>query len=228
MILRDCRCLPMWSWSLRRLGRFSHDLKQTSPGLGRNILSHSTRQLRLDSMWRSRLHHQFYVREIGRHGSRPGAFIRFDRSDGYVDDEAVRPRQGKPLHLRMSKRVFRAAISSRARFSSQSGTLERHAVTLSLRWLLRSVRRQRRVRSSVERAFICSVLGSANSNILLHWPSLAISGFGLLIFQVKTSRVMHHLVGRFALGNSEPEGALCDMSRNRSRRNTMSMIVSAG
>ena len=71
------------------------------------------------------------VRDVGRHAARPNMSVRLDLSEGYVDDEDARPRQGKAYQLPMSKSAFRTAISSRARYMAHSGMLEVHVVTLS-------------------------------------------------------------------------------------------------
>ena len=105
------------------------------------------------------------VRDIGRHATRPGTFVRLDRSSGYVDDEAPRVRQGKPLQLRISKAAFGTVVSSRYRFKAHSGMLEAHAVTLSLRWILRSVRRHsRRTVLLVDATAVCGALAKGRSS----------------------------------------------------------------
>ena len=114
---------------------------------------------------------------------RPGTFVRLDREVPYVDDEPERPRKGRPLYLRISKKAFATVISSKAKCPAHSGALEAHAVSLSLRWLLRSVHRHsKRTVLLVDATAVCGALakGRSSSPTLKHElrriAALAIAG----------------------------------------------------
>ena len=81
-----------------------------------------------------------------------------------MDDEAARPREGKGYNIPLSKSCFKTVISSQARHKAHSGMLEAHAVTLSLRWLLRSVgRHSRRTVLLIDATAVCGAVSKGRS-----------------------------------------------------------------
>ncbi len=77
------------------------------------------------------------VTALGRKAERRGDFVRLDRR-GDEDDEAQRPRLGKPHLLGLAKSDFRDILSLRASEVEHPGVMELKGVLLALRWLLRS------------------------------------------------------------------------------------------
>jgi len=84
------------------------------------------------------------VAEIARTAARPATFIRLDRDPDGAGEEQERPRLGEEVRVPLRKAAFRHVISSRARFAGHAGALEAEAVTLALRWILRSASRHGR------------------------------------------------------------------------------------
>ena len=50
--------------------------------------------------------HPGVVRELARKAARPGMFVRLSRDDGYIDNEAEKPRKGSAYALPLSKAAF--------------------------------------------------------------------------------------------------------------------------
>ena len=108
---------------------------------------------------------QSVVKTLGRFCTRPNTYVRLDRQHPYVDDEPARPRTGRAYKLGVSKAAFKTVISSQARHKANSGMLEAHAVTLSLRWLLRSPSRHaRRTVLLVDAQAVCGALAKGRSS----------------------------------------------------------------
>ena len=80
------------------------------------------------------------IAAIGRKAERRGDYVRLERL-GDEEDEAERPRLGRPHRLGLQKSDFRDVISLRATKQEHSGVMELKGVLLSLRWLLRSAAR---------------------------------------------------------------------------------------
>ena len=78
------------------------------------------------------------LRNIAREAYKRDTMIRLDRSERYDGDEPEKQRRGRPLRVPLSEAAFSTVVASKWRCRAHSGALETHAVTLSLRWLLRA------------------------------------------------------------------------------------------
>ena len=75
-----------------------------------------------------------FARSVGRLAAQPNCFAELD-----VDEEQVRlPKTGRAHRLGVHKDRFRTLLSLPRQYEAHSGSLEAAAVSLMLRWLLRS------------------------------------------------------------------------------------------
>ena len=84
------------------------------------------------------------IQEIARSAARPATFVRLDRDLTDPSEEPNKPRLGTGVKIPLRKSAFRSVLSSRAKHQAHAGTLEAEAVTLALRWVLRSTERHGR------------------------------------------------------------------------------------
>jgi len=84
------------------------------------------------------------AREIARFADITGAFVRVDRTIPHPHDEDERPRRGVRCELGLSKHNFKPVISSRARYKAHSGALEATGLSMTIRWVMRDIRRHSR------------------------------------------------------------------------------------
>jgi len=87
---------------------------------------------------------QSLVEDIARAAARPSTFIRLTRDPEAPGEEPEKLRVGREVRVPLRKSAFKDVISSRARHQGHAGALEAEAVTLALRWILRSVSRHGR------------------------------------------------------------------------------------
>lgn len=106
--------------------------------------------------------HPRFARSVGQLAARPGAFAQLDPDCG---EDVVLPKAGVPhrLGLRMSR--FRTILSVRKQHQVHSGALEASAVTLILRWLLRSPGKHgKRVAALVDAQAVIGALAKGRSS----------------------------------------------------------------
>lgn len=85
-----------------------------------------------------------FTRDVAHSCMLPQTYLRLDRSGEHPDNEAERPRKGKPCYAKIGKGAFISVLSVRAKFAAHSGSLEAVGVALALRWLLRAASRHSR------------------------------------------------------------------------------------
>ena len=108
------------------------------------------------------------VRELGRRATRPGMFVRLDRSDGYVDDEPERARRGVAYTLPISKAAFRTVVSAKARYRAHAGALEAQAGILAVKWVLQSPQRHaKRTVVLIDAQAVCGAFAKGRSSSAL-------------------------------------------------------------
>ena len=97
------------------------------------------------------------ARNIGRLSEKRGDYVRL-RRDGGSDDEAERPRIGRPHQLGLQKSAFRTIISAKRQHDAHAGSLEATGLHMLLRWLLRVGKRHgHRVVALVDaKAILCA------------------------------------------------------------------------
>ena len=95
----------------------------------------------LASACRSLVQLRTEFREVARLADISGAYVRVYRSVPHVHGEDERPRRGQRCELGLSKHDFIPVISSRAKYKAHSGSLEATGLSLTVRWVLRDLRR---------------------------------------------------------------------------------------
>jgi len=105
------------------------------------------------------------VEQVARDAARPQTFVRLDRDMDDPDEEPEKPRKGMRVRIPLRKGAFKTVISARAAHAAHAGTLEAEAVTLALRWLLRSpARHGRRTTLLVDAKAVIGALARGRSS----------------------------------------------------------------
>jgi len=127
------------------------------------------------------------VEDVARTAARPQTFVRLERDLDAPGEEPEKPRRGSGVKIPLRKAAFRTVISAKARHAAHAGTLEAEAVSLALRWLLRSpARHGRRTTLLVDAQAVLGALARGRSSApalrraVMRTAALAIGGDLLL------------------------------------------------